>query len=392
MPQIATLAVASQKKQENLTENQKIFLKFLNRGEPPCDYGRQLLEEDRDRVNAILQGKIVPPKEIEIQPTSLCNLNCKHCFGKALTSRRLENRITEKEMKILVERINTFSENGFKAGETIKLCGTTGEPLVNPASLYAIKLFKNIGRKVVFFTNGLWLDKQYKNRPYFEYILEADSLRLSLDAGGEETFIRLKGRLGFNKIISNLETLLQKRVQQDSRLNVIIGYVVGQENYHDIVQATQLMKNLGTDEIRFRVDFTDPKGIHKLSKIIIKELQKAKELQTEQFKVRSVYSKKDIEENSIFHAYEKLCFNQHFWGCIGPDVELYGCGHRTYYGVKSYGSLLEHSFRKLWLSEQRLKNLKNLPDEYCKFCSPSSKERNQFMGFLYSVLNERKDF
>lgn len=388
MPDLA-VAVRNKKgtEQENLTENQKTFLKFLNRGEPPCDYEKQLLEQNEDRVNAILQGKIVPPKEIEIQPTSLCNLNCRHCFGKALTSRRLKNKIGEKEIKIIADRVDEFSENGFKAGETIKLCGTTGEPSLNTASLYAIKLFKDIGRKVVFFTNGLWLNKDYKEKMYLEYILEADSLRLSLDAGSEETFVGLKGRQGFNRIISNLEILMQKRAQQDSRLNVTVGYVVGRENYQEIVQATQLMQNLGIDEIRFRVDFTDPEGIHKLSEIIIEYIEKAKQLQTEDFKVRSVYSQQDIEEDSIFHAYDKLCFNQHFWACVGPDVELYGCGHRTYYGVQSYGSLLEHSFRELWLGEKRMKDLKNLPDKYCKFCSPSSTRRNDFMTFLYNIIN-----
>ena len=386
MPDIAVAVKKQTKKQveeKSLTENQKKFLAFLNRGEPPCDYGRQLLEKDGDRVNAVLQGKIIPPKEIEIQPTSLCNLNCRHCFGKALTLGRLENKIGEKEIKIIADRVDEFNENGFKAGETIKLCGTTGEPLVNPASLYSIKLFKAIGRKVVFFTNGLWLDKIYKNKQYMDYILEADSLRLSLDAGSETTSTRLKGKQGFNKIISNLELLLQKRAHQNSNLNVTVGYVVGRENYHEIVQATQIMKNLGVDEIRFRVDFTDPEGIHKLSEIITRNIEKAKQLQTTQFKVNSVYSQQDIEEDSIFHAYNGFCFNQHFWACVGPNVELYGCGHRTYHGVESYGSLLDHSFRELWLGELRLKNLKNLPDGKCKFCSPSSVERNQFMNFLY---------
>ena len=377
-----------EKAEKNLTENQKIFLRFLNRGKPPCDYGRQLLEKDGDRLNAIFQDKIIPPKEIEIQPSSKCNLKCRHCFGKALTSGTLEDKISEEEIDIIANRINDFSENGFRAGETIKLCGTTGEPLVNPASLYSIKSFKAINRKVVFFTNGLWLDKKYKGRLYLEYILEADSLRLSLDAGSEETFTRLKGRKGFNRIINNLKVLLQKRAHQKSNLDVTIGYVVGRENYHDIIQATQIMKNLRVDEIRFRVDFTDPEGIHKLSEVITKNIEKAKQLQTAKFKVNSVYSKQDIEEESIFHAYNGLCFNQHFWACIGPNAELYACGHRTYLGVESYGSLLEHPFRELWLSKLRLDNLKNLPDEKCKFCSPSSGERNQFGNFLYKLKKE----
>lgn len=388
----SNLAVALEEKQERsakkLTENQKRLFAFLNRGEPPCDHERQLIEKHEDRMLAIFQGKIVPPYEVEIQPTSLCNLNCKHCFGKALTSKRLENKIGRKELEIIAERINEFRENEFQI-ETVKFCGTTGEPLVNHASLDGINIFKNLGKKVVYFTNGLWLDKLYKKRKYLDYVLDADDLRLSLDLGSEKTFFELKRKLGFNRIIKNIKELVEKRGQTKSKLNIIVGYVIGRKNYHEIVKATKLVKNLGVDEIRFRVDFTDPKGVRELSDVIIQELNKAKQYKNDKFKVVSEYSEREIEEDeSVFHPGGRMCFNQHFWACVGPECNLYACGHRTYYEVESYGSLLEHSFRELWISKKRIENSKNLPDDYCKFCSPSSKRRNDFMTFLYSLKNE----
>jgi|GEM_PF-1578566 len=369
-------------------ENQKRFRDFLNRGEPPCDYERQLLQEHQKRMDAIFHGKIVPPYEVEIQPSSSCNLRCKHCFGNALTSKRIPNKIGIKEINKIANEIEGFRENGFEI-EVVKLCGTTGEPLVNPVSLYAIHLFKKLGKKVIFFTNGLWLDKELDGKKYLDYILEADTLRLSLDCGSEETFIKLKGKPGFHRTIDSIRELLEKREETKRNLKVIIGYVIGEKNYHEIVPATRLMRDLNVDEIRFRVDFTNPKGIHRISDSITAKLKKSQELQTKKFKVISEYSKKEIEEDdSAFYSCGRKCFNQHFWACIGPDCNLYACGHRTYYEVEPYGNLLENSFRELWTNEKRLKALAKLPDEYCKFCSPSSTRRNEFMTFLHNLRDK----
>jgi len=364
------------------SNNQQELSRFLNRGQPPCDYEKQLFENHPERIKAILEGKIVPPYEVEIQPSSICNLSCKHCFGHALTNKPIPDKINKKEIEKIARKINKFKENGFKI-ETIKFCGTTGEPLVNPTTLYAINLFKKLGKNIILFTNGLYLDKKYQGNKYLDYVLKANKLNLSLDVGSEETFKKLKRRKGFNRIIRSLEELIEKRNKTNSGLNIIISYVIGTENYHEITKTTKLIKDLGADEIRFRVDFTHTEKIHSISEEIISKLKRAKQYQTKDFIVTSVYSNKEIEkEDSVFHAYEKKCFNQHFWACIGPDAELYSCGHRTYHGVESYGSLLDSSFRELWTSKKRLTNLTDLPDDHCKFCSPSSKRRNTFMTFL----------
>ncbi len=369
-------------KTRKVGEDFQKFDEFLNKGEFPCDYERQLLQKHEKRIKAILQGKTIPPYEVEIQPSSYCNLNCKHCFGKALTSEKLPNRIGEEELQTIAKKTDTYKENGFEI-EIAKFCGTTGEPLFNPATMYGIELFKNLGKKVIVFTNGLWLDKKYKNKEYLEYIAEADKLNLSIDAGSEETFMKLKGRLGFERIINNLGRLIEKKEQKRKNLDVTVSYVVGKDNYHETYKIARLIKDFGVDQLVFRVDFTDPKEIQKISDKIIYNINRAKEYQNGKFKIISVYSEQQIKnDNSGFHSRGRKCFNQHFWACVGPDCNLYACGHRTYHGVKSYGSLLEKSFDEIWESNLRKENIKNLPDEKCKFCSPSSTRRNDFMTFL----------
>jgi len=355
------------------------FNAFKNRGKPPYDYENQLLINHEERIHAILDGEIIPPYEVEIQPSSLCNLDCKHCFGKKLTCNRIKDGIGKKEIETLAKKIDEFRKDDFKV-EVVKFCGTTGEPLVNPVTTYAIPLFKDLGKKVILFTNGLFLDRQDNGKPYFESVLGADNLVLSLDAGSEETFERLKGRKGFKRIINSLEKLLGKR---NSELNVSVGYVIGAENYKEIVSTTRLMRELGVDDIRFRVDFTNKDGDREYSHEIVNCLRAAEDLSDENFKAISIYSENEIaKDSSAFDSSGRRCFNQHFWACIGPDAQLYACGHRTYQEVKAYGSLLEDSFEELWAGTERLKNLRGLPDDKCVYCSPSSSRRNTFLTFL----------
>lgn len=368
-------------------EEREKFRSFLAKGEAPLNYERFLLQSDSDknRVVAILEGKIVPPFEVEIQPSSACNLRCKHCFGKDYP--RLFNKMGKKEFDILGDKIDEFKENDFEI-EIVKFCGTTGEPLVNPYTPYAIEMFKERGKKVVIFTNGLNLNKKVNGNGtrYYEYIPEIKRINLSLDAGSEEVFYNLKGKKGFNNIINSLEKIAILKENKKTDLDMRVSYVIGEVNLKDIVNATRKVKDAGANEIVFRVDFTNEEKIKEDSEKIIEIIKYAKEYQDNFFKVSSVYTKEEISgENCGFNSNGIKCFNQNFWACVGPDCELYACGHRTYSGINSMGSLLENSFRDLWLGNERKKLLNSLPDNACKNCSPSSKRRNDFMTFLSGI-------
>lgn len=357
---------------------------FLGRGERPCDYEAQLLK-DTPRLRAIFEGKVVPPVELEIQTTSVCNLKCGHCFGREYEPIKGEMSIDEIEM--LAKRIDEFVEGEYNI-KTVKFCGTTGEPLVNPATIQGIPLFKQMGKEVIVYTNGLFLDRiDLQGHAYYETVAQADKINLSLDADCESTFRELKGRTGFDRILHSLDDLVQRKQHK-----LVISYVIGTKNHQGIVAAAGLMKELGADEIWFRVDFTDTEGIREHSRDIIDDLKQAKELSSPAYKVMSIYSEDNIlGDMSGFNSFGRKCYNSRFWACIGPDSNLYACGHRTHGGIVSYGSLLEHSFKELWTGKQRMDSIVTLPDVHCNYCSPSSTRRNDFMTFLSSLEKEERE-
>jgi MoaA/NifB/PqqE/SkfB family radical SAM enzyme len=367
---------------EGISEREKTFLNFLRRGEPPCDYEFQLLKEHFPRVKAALEGKVVVPYELEIQPTATCNLACKHCFGRFYEP--LQDRMGVEEMREIAKKVDDFKENGFRV-EVAKFCGTTGEPLVNPAVVEGIRLFKELDRKVIVFTNGLLLDARVGNNGdrYYDVLLYADKINLSLDTASEETFMRLKGRRGFRRVISGLEALSARK---NGKPNIVVSFVIGQENFHEIASAAEIAKRAGADEIRYRVDFTNVGVVKDLSERIIGGIHEAMKYRDKKFRVVSVYSEDEIsEDDSAFRAAGRRCFNHHFWASIGPDCHLYACGHRTHCNVESYGDLFTYPFRDLWLGENRQKSVRSLPDKNCETCSPSSLRRNDFMTFLSTL-------
>lgn len=374
--------------EQHFEEDISQFKRLLHRGDAPYNYERIMLRQQGKRIFSIIKGKLVPPYELEIQPSSICNLKCEHCFGKEC--QRIPDKIGKKEMKIIAEKVDDFKQDDLII-ENVKFCGTTGEPLVNPATMYGIEIFKNINRKVFLFTNGLFLDKEVEGKKYLDYILEADKINLSLDAGSRDVFKRLKKVDGFNRITSNLEELVNKR--KNNNLNIVVSYVIGTLNYDDVVPATYLIREIGANEIRFRIDFTDRENVHKLSDKIIENLHQAKELKTENFRVISMYSENGIkQDDSEFNSVGSKCFIRHLWACIGPNAELYTCGHRTKAEVKSFGSILENSFQDLWYSKDRINCVECLPDQYCDPCSPFSVKINEFMSTVYRSKETHKIF
>jgi MoaA/NifB/PqqE/SkfB family radical SAM enzyme len=363
------------------TENRERFHDFLSKGYPHYE---KILLKDSKRVEVILEGKNPPPYEVEIQPSSLCNLKCKHCEGR--NYKRLPNLMDKKEIREIAKKINDFKQNGLKV-EVAKFCGTTGEPFVNArTTIEGINLFSDFGKQIVVYTNGLYLNRE--DGTCYDELLKVKRLNISLDAGSEEVFTRLKGRQGFGRIIKNLEEIAKKR-EGNSKMHLVASYVIGTENYNDVANASRIVKDKGADEISFRVDFTNLDEIRKISGEIIDNLEKAKEYADDKFKVISAYTKDAIVNSDIsdFNSYGKRCFTNALWASVGPDCELYACGHRTHGNVESYGSLLEHSFKELWNSEKRMQTIKNLPGEYCHVCSPFSERANDFLTFLSGLHN-----
>ncbi len=391
------LSIAIEKEGIEKSEHEEEFLEFINKKGMP--YERFLLTKHYDRIKAIFKGKNPPPYEIEIQPTSKCNAHCRFCLGRK--EKRLEDKLNTKPAidKIINDVLN-FEKDGFKI-ETIKFCGTTGEPLVNPLTLYAIEKIdrkKEVygDRELRLFTNGILLGENKNNIDYLKTIAKVNRINASLDVSSTKELHKLKPG-SKNVSLEDILTALNKIMGLSEKAEVEASYVITNDNYKGIVEfARKIKKYRAAKRIRYRIDLTDRTVSIKHGDEINRLLEEARAYEDNNFKIIPIHSEKEVKEqdedyfSSNFSGFN--CYTSRIWSCIGPNGCLYPCGHKTSALSKNYGSVLIDGLEKVWNGKIRLGEIKKLPSKNCEFCSPFSLTANRVCTKISKWEEEEFDY
>jgi radical SAM protein with 4Fe4S-binding SPASM domain len=363
---------------------------ILKNGKPPFDYGKILFKNYNSRLVSYFNCKNPIPYEIEIQPSSKCNAHCTHCWAKGFS--KLEDKLETKEnADIVVDKILNFNQKELSLPR-IKFCGSTGDPLMNPIIDYIIERFYN-QRNMRLFTNGIKIGENKDNKKYLYSLSKLDSIYLSLDSGTTETLWKIKN--GAKKTKIKVEDILEgaKRIKEFGNTSIDVSYVITKENYSEIFEATRKAKEYEADLIRFRIDLRDREISKEKNKEIILNLDKAKKYRDEKFKVIPIHSNEEISEtDSKFfgsRGQELKCYTNNFWTCVGPNGQVYPCGHIVSPETEDYGSLFEQTFEEIWNGEKIKEARSKIPGKLCEICSPFSLTTNIIMNDISSL--ERED-
>lgn len=366
--------------EETPQKTKEAFLKFTEREDSLFNYEKQVFENHFERLLRIYDGKITPPYEVEIQPSSVCNVNCVWCVGRDF--KRLKNLLTREHMAKIAKEIINFEEDGFGV-DTVKFSGFVGEPLLNPATVEGLRIFSENGKRVGLFTNGMLLDEHLPD------IVNISYLHLSLDAGSQKTFKILKGeRADFVKVMSDLKKLVLEREKRGTSLEIGVGYIISPENYHEIPAITSQLKEYGVDFIRFKVDITGEKRLTDISDAVLEKLSLAKGLADEKFKVLVIHQEDEIRgERPEIYDIHKIkgvrCYLHKLFGAISSDGCVYSCDFKTYSGSEVVADLKKCSFRDAWLKKND-----DLPNSTCVRCPPMGVRINKFLTFLFGLKRE----
>jgi MoaA/NifB/PqqE/SkfB family radical SAM enzyme len=243
----------------------------------------------------------------------------------------LSDKINKGNIEGITQDLLDYELNDSRI-EVFKFSGFMGEPLIQKdATLRAIDMITDAGRKVGLFTNGILLTKDT-----YWALLDADYVHISLD-GGMQSFSISKGcdDATFHKILHNIWDLHKWRNALGSKLKINVGYVVTEKNYPEIWTVTQAVKRLGADMIRFKVDITQEKQVFEFRHVI-------KEFSDELFDISVVCFGKPAWNRSMG------CHFYNYMTTIGSDGKVYVCDHNSMKKSKPLGDMLTQKFADIW--------------------------------------------
>ncbi len=365
----------------------------------------KVLKKHFSRVINIYNNVMLPPYEILIHPSSICNLSCEWCIGsyvanKNNSSNLLLNDLNDvSNMRKIVRGIVNYKKFGinyddfdlnkreFKV-ERVSFSGITGEPLVSKKSLvYAIEELTNHGIEVGLFTNGTLI-----TRDIYSVLLKMDYILISMDAGSNDVYSKLKCSGKDTQMLSNLINTIKElsihKKKINSNTDINIGYVINKHNYNEIYDLAIKLKESGVHYFRFKTDISSLMQMTNFERIEAeRQIDKVeKELTDEYFSVVKIH--KIGDEDSKKRNFSK-CFIHYLIGNISADGNVYPCNYHPKPSGVVFDSALKNDFSLIWDNMLQNTNDSLLPTICPKVCDPFKNRANKLLEVAYEIYKTK---
>ena len=362
----------------------------------------EMLDRHFSRILNEFNGNILPPYEILIHTSSICNLNCKWYIGAYVSSKEnkdalLDNNLLKKENMVkIVNSIINYKKIGYYyknkcnkqySVENVTFSGITGEPLIAKDSiLYAIDELSKHNIRVGIFTNGILISKAMH-----EALLKLGYILISIDAGNNKTYNKLKcngnDTNNFDLILKNIEDLNQSKKKYNSNTDINVGYVINQYNYNQIYELAEKIKRIDVHYLRFKTDIASLLVMNDEQKNIASEQinQIRKELCDDYFSVVEIHNvMSDKEKTRKF----KKCFIHYLIGNISADGRVYLCNYHPKKNGYNYGSAIDQDFSEIWEGILNSDVDNKIPKICPSVCDPFKNRANRLLEIAYEIYKD----
>lgn len=326
----------------------------------PTPYSILKIFAHPEKIQSIKNGERTAPIYIRIKPTNVCNHGCNYChYGKGmyldLKEERNNDSIPWDRMETI---INDIADIGVKA---VTFSGG-GEPLMYPKIVETMKLVKERGIDLSIITNGSRLNDERA-----EVLKDAKWVRISLDAAKRETYAKIRSIAldSYEKLCDNIKQFAKIK---NEKCELGVNFVVSHENYNEVYDVAVLMKSLGVNHIKYAARITtDVKEYHKDFKDnVIEQINMAKKLQSDGFRIISLYEDDFHLSSSFDRPYDK-CIIKEAVCVIAADSKMYYCHDKAYMQNGIIGDLGKQSFKEIWFNEETINRAKYFnPKVECK--------------------------
>ena len=342
------------------------------------------------------------PKQVHWVLSDICNHDCSFCTYRV--SGNPSNELFSSGAKLSayghdnpVRWIDT--DRALRLVDEMKSLGVLavqatggGEPTTHPDHERIFKKVLDSGIRLSLVSNGYrWREA------LFPLIPRMDWLRVSIDAGTEQTYaaIRRVPQSALLKVLKNIERAA-KLIEQSAYPTVLgVGFTVTPDNWREICDGVRLAKTAGASNVRLSAMFGPENEkpflpIHGEIKALIEQ---AKHLyQDARFAVYDNFGSRldDLVQHSPDY---KTCPYQYFTTYLGGNVHLFRCCVLSYSrrGMIADGDLTNQRFDDYWRSEARRADFAAFDARGCPRCMFNSKNRamNYVMGSTYSDTSPR---
>lgn len=302
----------------------------------------------RDKIEEILEGKIPTPVSVELDPSNLCTQSCEWCMFKDFKAQHMVSLSKE----VMFSLIKDLGEMEVKA---ITFTGG-GEPLINPSTPEAMHLAHSLGIQVGLVTNGDLLEK---NNIRDVVVETCRYVRLSIDAGRDETYYKLKHPKYSDQLSRNLKSI---RLIADSGFKGDIGtaFLIHPKTYNELPIIIERLEDMGVSYLQVRPCL----GV-KLTSEMINYCRDA--VEDYRGKLNIYPNFKRFDEIQFGMMFEK-CRATPLLGIVGADAKIYLCcqfrGNRKYV----IGDLTKATFKRQWGKKRHLRVLGRINLAKCPPC------------------------
>lgn len=336
-----------------------------------------------DRLAALKFGLHPVPVHLQLIPANLCNHHCSFCAYRmeGYTSCEKFDDGVIMGGSDAVQVLQGAAAAGVKA---VQFTGG-GEPTVHRDLHTLLVVARNLHLESALVTNG-----QLMRGEMMTDLLACSWIRISLDAGTEETYRRIRGvEPGvFRKVLANVRELVGRRNDSKSPVYIGLSFIVTSDNWQEIPLACEIASELGVDNLRFSALFSNDDdghydGFGDEAASLCRQVAGARLnglLISDNFSDR----RQDLKQGAP--DYDR-CLYQHLTTYVGADLNVYRCCLLAYNERGKLGSLKGRTFLEFWNDPETIASLAGLNPRDCLRCQFN--ERNRSIKAIMDMIPER---
>ncbi|MFA5260451.1 MAG: radical SAM protein [Candidatus Omnitrophota bacterium] len=176
------------------------------------------------------------PSVIGIETTAFCNAVCLFCplHGKDGDLRRPKGVMTKDLFEKIVAEL--FAHRDEVDTIFLNVCG---EPFLDPHFSFRLETLHKykLASKLDIQTNG-----QFLQESFCRDIINNSVKRITLgfDGASKEIYEEHRKNCNYEKVLSNIDTFIKMRAERNSKIQLIIKYVLTNKNSAEVEQAYQM--------------------------------------------------------------------------------------------------------------------------------------------------------